>query len=638
MKAAETKAAATPAKKNNSPFFHKGSAQDFFGNTQKEQPFFSRSKNNNSFIQPKLTIGQPNDVYEKEAETTADKVVQRLNENKVQAKPEKNNFFSSNKNDNVVQQKPVAPIPSIIPPVQTKCTTCEEEEKLQKKEEMDEKDLLTDKLQKKPVFESNAEAPPDDDSLSFGEGKGEALQRKCDECDKEDKLQKKEKEDDKDLLKGNLQRKPIFESNAEPTDDEKSIQRKCTECEQEDKVQKKSDSSPQTASPNIESSLNSSKGSGSPLPHNTREQMESSFGADFSKVRIHNDSSAEQMNKDLHAQAFTHGSDIYFNSGKYDSNSNSGKHLLAHELTHVVQQNNNTKKIQQMGDLSLVPSDLPCEIASSSEPLSTGETILFGNRVTTLTADQIVLLDNLVYNWNVSGKSDEIRIDGYASRPGSEELNWRLSCSRAKAVANELIAPSDGSEGIPGSFIQVFAQGETDEFGAIPQNRRVTIDIKFTPLVPIIRNQPSQQNHACELKYDSNYGPSSSNCSFYNSDSAENWFTSTYRHNASCACENTPDNAKNNCVRKCLQEKGKALLSSLSGGAVIGTCIDPFGALDVLCPEPFCDNIYQHHVECYKECCCNDPFISEPIFYTMCESPFPCSFVGEMIERFNSCE
>ena len=66
--------------------------------------------------------------------------------------------------------------------------------------------------------------------------------------------------------------------------------------------------------------------------------MESAFGTDFSQVRIHTNSTAIQMNKELNAQAFTHGSDIYFNSGKYDPSSSSGQHLLAHELTHTVQQ------------------------------------------------------------------------------------------------------------------------------------------------------------------------------------------------------------------------------------------------------------------------------------------------------------
>ncbi|RNI33811.1 DUF4157 domain-containing protein [Hanamia caeni] len=64
--------------------------------------------------------------------------------------------------------------------------------------------------------------------------------------------------------------------------------------------------------------------------------MESSIGADFSGVRIHNNSAAAQLSDNLNAQAFTHGNDIYFNSGKYDTSSSEGKHLLAHELTHTV--------------------------------------------------------------------------------------------------------------------------------------------------------------------------------------------------------------------------------------------------------------------------------------------------------------
>ena len=84
----------------------------------------------------------------------------------------------------------------------------------------------------------------------------------------------------------------------------------------------------------------------------TRGQMESGFGVDFGNVNIHTDSRAVQMNKDLNAQAFTHGNDIYFNEGKYDTTSTSGKHLLAHELTHTVQQGatpNVAPKIQKNG-------------------------------------------------------------------------------------------------------------------------------------------------------------------------------------------------------------------------------------------------------------------------------------------------
>ena len=67
-------------------------------------------------------------------------------------------------------------------------------------------------------------------------------------------------------------------------------------------------------------------------------EMESGFGADFSNVRIHNNSEAHGMSKDLNAQAFTHGNDVYFNEGKYSPRSQEGKVLLAHELTHTIQQ------------------------------------------------------------------------------------------------------------------------------------------------------------------------------------------------------------------------------------------------------------------------------------------------------------
>jgi hypothetical protein len=80
----------------------------------------------------------------------------------------------------------------------------------------------------------------------------------------------------------------------------------------------------------------------------TRAEMEGGFGADFSNVNIHTGSEAIQLSKELGAQAFTHGNDVYFNEGKYNPNSKEGKHLLAHELTHTVQQNGVVeKKVQR---------------------------------------------------------------------------------------------------------------------------------------------------------------------------------------------------------------------------------------------------------------------------------------------------
>ncbi len=89
---------------------------------------------------------------------------------------------------------------------------------------------------------------------------------------------------------------------------------------------------------NFETQLENSKGSGQTLDKQTKQQMEQSFGADFANVKIHTGYNATQMNQSIGAQAFTNGSDIYFNKGKYNPSSTAGNKLLAHELTHVVQQ------------------------------------------------------------------------------------------------------------------------------------------------------------------------------------------------------------------------------------------------------------------------------------------------------------
>ncbi|BAY81537.1 hypothetical protein NIES267_10140 [Calothrix parasitica NIES-267] len=106
--------------------------------------------------------------------------------------------------------------------------------------------------------------------------------------------------------------------------------------EQEDiQTKGKGDRQQQTqTSSSLESRLGSSKGGGSPLPDSVRGFMEPRFGADFGNVRVHNDSSTVQMNKELGAQAFAHGNDIYYGAGKSPGNNE----LTAHELTHTIQQ------------------------------------------------------------------------------------------------------------------------------------------------------------------------------------------------------------------------------------------------------------------------------------------------------------
>lgn len=121
-----------------------------------------------------------------------------------------------------------------------------------------------------------------------------------------------------------------------------SLQRKCAACEKdEDKVtlmRKNESNGGMLVDSSVASQLNSSKAEGMPLPAATKGFMEDSFGTSFSRVRIHADSKAAEMNKGIQAKAFTYGPHIYFNQGEYNPDTRQGKRLLVHELTHTLQQ------------------------------------------------------------------------------------------------------------------------------------------------------------------------------------------------------------------------------------------------------------------------------------------------------------
>lgn len=80
------------------------------------------------------------------------------------------------------------------------------------------------------------------------------------------------------------------------------------------------------------------QGSGSPLSDSARSFFEPRFNADLSHVRVHTDGAAATAARSVDARAYTVGSDIVFNSGEYSPDTAGGKRLLAHELTHVIQQ------------------------------------------------------------------------------------------------------------------------------------------------------------------------------------------------------------------------------------------------------------------------------------------------------------
>jgi hypothetical protein len=92
----------------------------------------------------------------------------------------------------------------------------------------------------------------------------------------------------------------------------------------------------------LASRIQAKRGSGAPLDSSTRATMENAFGASFEDVRVHTDAESDALNRRISAKAFTTGSDIFFRQGVYDPSSSTGRELLSHELTHVVQQRSMT--------------------------------------------------------------------------------------------------------------------------------------------------------------------------------------------------------------------------------------------------------------------------------------------------------
>jgi outer membrane protein OmpA-like peptidoglycan-associated protein len=272
-----------------------------------------------------------------------------------------------------------------------------------------------------------------------------------------------------------------------------SIQRKCTECEEDGPIlrrQAANANAAPTAAPSIVHEALASRGES--LDAATRQFMEPRFGHDFSAVRVHTGDTAAASASAIDALAYTVGRDIVFGSGSYAPSTPQGRRLLAHELTHTIQQGGSPalnpgtaslrpstrtvgEAVQRLGDLTKVPPAMTCPVAPT--PIgSAGTSIQFGESSATLSTTDLATLSGVAAAWHSGGGAGVLRIDGFASTDGPDAMNWQLSCDRASAVARELEAPTDGSPGVPSANLQVFAQGETSEFATgLTPNRRAVI-------------------------------------------------------------------------------------------------------------------------------------------------------------------
>lgn len=137
-----------------------------------------------------------------------------------------------------------------------------------------------------------------------------------------------------------VQRQPIEE------EEEEVIQKQREEEEKQVQTKETSRSSPELA-PSVENGIKSIRGGGQPLTESSRAFFEPRFGKDFSSIRVHTDPRASDLSKSTNAKAFTLGRDVVFGAGQYAPESTEGKRLIAHELTHVAQQEKSNKVLQR---------------------------------------------------------------------------------------------------------------------------------------------------------------------------------------------------------------------------------------------------------------------------------------------------
>lgn len=272
--------------------------------TEKQRPFFDKQNSDQpSFfagkaLQRKMNVSKTNDPAEKEADSAAKKVMQvqkadKKEEEKPVQKAEKKEEKPVQKADKKEEEKPVQ-----------KADKKEEEKPVQKADKKEEE---------KPV--QKAEKKEEEKPVQKADKKEEEKPvQKADKKEEEKPVQKADKEEDKSVhakLDFRVQRSSSAEEVAG------------------------SDS----ASSPFEDLLVQRKGLGFSLPDDLRKDMEGKFRTSFKDVRIHTDKEATEMCEAIHALAFAHGYDIYFNEGMYNPEALSGRELLAHELAHIVQQN-----------------------------------------------------------------------------------------------------------------------------------------------------------------------------------------------------------------------------------------------------------------------------------------------------------
>lgn len=297
-------------------------------------------------VQAKLQVNEPGDEYEQEADRVADQVMRMPHPyTHIQR------ACPTCDEEESVQTKPLA---GRITPLVQRQVEPEEEEPLQTKlgesamqrqeeePEDEEEEPVQTKLTDDAQIQRQEEEEPEDEEEAPVQAKltdGAQIQRQEEEEPEEEPVQAK------------LSESAIQRQEEEPEDEEEEpvqtkptkstqIQRQEEEPEEEEEPIQTKQGGGQTpqVGPGLATQIRSLKGGGQPLPPATRGFFEPRFGRDFGQVRVHTGPRASKAARALNARAFTVGQDVVLGAGQYAPETAEGNKLLAHELTHVVQQ------------------------------------------------------------------------------------------------------------------------------------------------------------------------------------------------------------------------------------------------------------------------------------------------------------
>ena len=328
-----------------------------------------------------------------------------------------------------------------------------------------------------------------------------SIQRKCAACTSGKGTCPKCAEEER------LQHKPIVPTRRP------SIHRQDDDREDELLQGKSTSSYAPTVSPRVAANINAMRGGGQPLSPSVRAFFEPRFGVDFSGVRVHRNSRAAEATRNVHVKAFTVRRDVMFGSGQFAPETSAGKKLLAHELTHVVQQgaamqrppasaHRRTRAFanerRNAPHMMRAPLDEPrsenkrfaVSLVKTPEPkiVRTKQavqlTVYFGQNISSLNYESFRQVEQFAKELRDSD-NEMILVDSFASTEGTEEHNLELSRRRREeviAILNSKLSKkiqfSGKAHGEKGAAVEESGSPSSQELeNQRAQNRRVQIRI-----------------------------------------------------------------------------------------------------------------------------------------------------------------